>query len=218
MAKTTFVNGTIVEPAFLNEIFDHNHDATAFDGHVAKINLTAAAEVDGVLPLANVAAIGSSNIVDNSSFALTTVTAVLNAIKTIIDALVGDKTRLSGTMLLRGFSDDQNINFYAQLHQHRVGSDTATEVLLFLPEVYGESNNASLVIVSSSIPAELRPASNLNQFVAVSIEDNGQPISGTLTVLNTGDWLLRRYDNAVFSSSGTKGIQRQWIRYLKSNV
>jgi hypothetical protein len=52
--KTTFVDGTIVEPAFLNAIFDHSHDGVDDDGHSAKINLAQAAQVTGLLPLQNI--------------------------------------------------------------------------------------------------------------------------------------------------------------------
>lgn len=39
MAKTNFIDGTIVEPEFLNAIFSHDHDGTDDDGHAPKISL-----------------------------------------------------------------------------------------------------------------------------------------------------------------------------------
>lgn len=57
MAATEFQNGTIVTPAFLNTIFQasggHRHTGSDDDGHAPKIVLSAAAEIDGVLPRAN---------------------------------------------------------------------------------------------------------------------------------------------------------------------
>jgi hypothetical protein len=53
MAKTTFINGTTVTPAFLNAINAHVHDGADTDGHAAKINLTSAANISGLLPVLN---------------------------------------------------------------------------------------------------------------------------------------------------------------------
>jgi hypothetical protein len=57
MAKTNFINGTIVTASFLNSIYNttngHVHDGGSDDGHVSKIDLASAAHVTGALPLAN---------------------------------------------------------------------------------------------------------------------------------------------------------------------
>jgi hypothetical protein len=53
MPKTDFENGTIVEPGFLDLLFNHVHDGVDSDGHVTKINLDNAAHVSGSLPLSN---------------------------------------------------------------------------------------------------------------------------------------------------------------------
>lgn len=66
MAKTLFSRGRVVTSAFLNAVFSHVHDGTGADdstntdGHASKINLTNAAEVTGILPLANMSPILSS--------------------------------------------------------------------------------------------------------------------------------------------------------------
>jgi len=60
MAKTVFANGSILTPTFCNAQFGttaatgHVHDGTDVDGHQPKILLTAAAQVQGYLPSANV--------------------------------------------------------------------------------------------------------------------------------------------------------------------
>lgn len=55
MAKTIFVNGTFVQPAFLNSIFQagggHVHDGSDDDGHAPLVDLTA--HVTGILQRAN---------------------------------------------------------------------------------------------------------------------------------------------------------------------
>ncbi|MCL2689051.1 MAG: hypothetical protein FWE57_04290 [Chitinispirillia bacterium] len=57
MPKTTFGNGTIVEPEFLNSMYfingGHKHNGGSEDGNASKISLTDAAEVTGILPAAN---------------------------------------------------------------------------------------------------------------------------------------------------------------------
>jgi hypothetical protein len=68
MAKTTFVdNVTRVTAAFLNAIFAHVHDGVDSDGHAAKIDLAAAANVTGLLPTAN----GGHGITGSGNFVLT---------------------------------------------------------------------------------------------------------------------------------------------------
>lgn len=63
MAKTDFANGTVVTSDFLDSIFQttvagrsssgHVHDGGTTDGHATKVELTAASDVDGMLPRAN---------------------------------------------------------------------------------------------------------------------------------------------------------------------
>lgn len=60
MAKTIFQRGRVVTSAFLNAIFAHVHDGGDEDGKAPMINLTNAAHVTGVLPLANMSPILSS--------------------------------------------------------------------------------------------------------------------------------------------------------------
>ena len=71
MAKTNFVSGTVVTPAFLNAINAHTHDGADTDGHSAKIDLAAAANVTGVLPAANVDLASADPITASGTFVAT---------------------------------------------------------------------------------------------------------------------------------------------------
>ena len=219
MAKTTFVNGTIVQPPFLNGVFSHVHDGADSDGHVSKINLDAGAHVAGQLPLTNVATISASAVVDNSQFNQTNVAGALNLTKSALDNISGDKVEVTGVMKLRGFASDLDVNFYAQIHRHRTSTSILTEVVLHLPEVVGTSTATYLEILGTSIPETLRPSYSSQYVFAEVVDDqggSGGPIPGTLQVLSSGNWFLRKYSGSSFAQANEKGIVRQMLRYLKS--
>lgn len=131
-----------------------------------------------------------------------------------LDEYDADTTETSGTMSLEGFAADQDINYYAQFLKHRATNGLYreyTEVMLWMPTVSANSTSNSLTIESTSIPSGLRP--DVEQSVPFTLIDSGTSICGWIQLTTSGDWILRRYDNAAFSVAGTKGILAQPIRY-----
>jgi hypothetical protein len=129
-----------------------------------------------------------------------------------------DTVDLSGVLKLTGFSADQSVNYYATIKRHRATNTTPgltlTEVLLYLPKVVTTSTAATMTIAAADIPAGLRP--DVDQVVPLCVKDDGDNINGHMQVSITGDWIIRRFDDADWITSGNKGIQAQLIRYRLS--
>jgi len=252
MAKTNFENGTIVEDEFLDLVFSHVHDGADNDGHVAKIDLTAAANITGTLPIANIAAIGSDDVDNDSNFPGDDVTAALNDAATRIGTIEGygsddignDSnfpgddvtaalndaasrigtveerciiTELSGIMELSGFAANKNVNYYAQIREYKAsdGDENIMKIAdVWLPQVMDTATDVYLSIVSTTIPAALRPVHD--QRVLLGVVEAGGYGSGFIEVTTTGDWAIRNYNGNNFTNGNAKGISAGIIRILLS--
>jgi hypothetical protein len=119
MAKTQFVNGSIILPAWINSIFGsgaaggHVHDGADSDGHCPKVNLASAAEVTGALPLANVAAIGSDDVTNQTYIPGADVSTVLESLSSSIGGLGSDD--ISNDSTVSGLDVSSALNTLAGL-------------------------------------------------------------------------------------------------------
>lgn len=209
MAKTVFKNGDEFPSEFANVIFSHVHDGQDDDGHVAKINLTAAAEVDGVLPLANVGDIGTTDVENESDASGELLTDALNLLEYRRVKVV----ELSGFMELGGFASNQNINYYAQIREYQAEDAEGSilrEAVLWVPEVMETATDVYLYIVDASIPAALRPSAT--QHIPLVVVENAGYLMGMITITPTGNWDIHLYNNSNFTNSAAKGIAAGFIR------
>ena len=209
MAKTTFVQGTIVQPAWLNSVFAHNHNAQDDDGHCPRINLTDAAEVSGVLPVANQVDHVHNGIERNK----------INPDSHILNCYPG---MFSASFV--GFTTSIQVALSYRINEYNPYTDPRFPkvVEVYIPEIYGVSNSTQFY-ASGAIPANIRPAiSGATGSCFVSVVNGGSVRQGVIHFNWDGSITLSicqvsgseiAYNSSGWAATGAKGIYATCIKY-----
>jgi len=212
MAKTTFANGTIVTPEFLNSIYEasggHVHDGGSDDGSV-KVIPVSLINNDSTVPGAN------------AKLALETLNGVDSAQQSAINQIIGDNNvaTVTGNMDVYGFEFPIQCNYLCIKRRYRGTGVNLVEAILFLPETYGTSTTVHLGFATATIPAGIRPQyvshpTPMLVYVNNPVSEMGPVVMGAVEISSTGDWSIRNVDGGNFPDSGVKGFPAQIIRYV----
>lgn len=209
MAKTNFQNGTIVTPDFLNGVFSHIHDGVNNDGHCSKINLTNAAEVQGILPFENVESHSHPELE--------------NALEYL---RIREDLRMGGAFIITfgGFETYQTIECFWWREQYLVVPASSKYYGVYLVTLAFESLLAtssfasftSSMSTNPTIPEELWPRS---QVVApCTVINNGYEVLGFVNIHTNGivSFSLLNEDHhpyMTFSDQGQKGFNAFAVTY-----
>lgn len=223
MSKTNFVNGTIVTPTFLNAVQEHVHDGAASDGHAPKVTLTAAADVTGLLP--------SANVDNDSNVSGADLTAALNSL------LVNTGTITEGNFdaVFVGsptgghcFTAEKTINIKYRLWQSGVAG-VPKIVTLMVPALTGTSSSNRMCALNC-LPSAIRPATNLYVSIPISVIDNSVSVLACIRIQNYNsalDFPVAKVSgsnivsdpsqptgpDAGYTASGTKGFEAFTVSY-----
>jgi hypothetical protein len=223
MAKTNFVDnngggmrGTQVLAAFLKSIFytggGHKHDGQDDDGHAQKISLTT--EVDGVLPLANMASHthnGTQAHLINLVTHITGKLSLLNQWASIEEFDVTFQGFASSTVApCIGFlSDTIVVPVFGSITQ----SVNLRIAKVLMSRFSGTSNAISFAAAAGSIPAPYRPVIG-EKAVSTPLLINDEWYSGMVAFDTDGSIRVRKQNGAaadafamnVFPTTGQKGL------------
>lgn len=207
MTKTNFINGTIVEPEFLNSIYNttggHKHSNQSSDGHASEVDLES--EVTGILPAEKIGAHlhnGEGN-------------------QEQIDLSRDVKGYSSGKidMSFIGFSGG-NIIVPVIWQKQILNDDGEALVTLAFPDFAGPSATTGLSSINGALPVDdgIRPSegviANCRVKSGVDIMRNGVVIvneSGLIIFAKaTGD----EFYAAGFEATGNKGWHPFVVQYL----
>ena len=199
MPKTNFINGTIVQPAFLNAVFAHAHDGADADGSAAKIDLVE--HITGQLPAANIGA----HLHDGE----------------------GNQEKINLTRDVSGFSggsiDMEFIGFLggnvtvAIPWQKQVLNDDTALVTLCFPDFAEVSTTTFITSVNGALPAQLRPPAGVLHFCYVK-SGAATMRRGVIVINETGLIVFAKSTGDEFylegfESTGNKGWHPFVVQY-----
>ena len=157
-----------------------------------------------------------NTVIGNLNSEISTRGSADTALSDRIDDYDDDTTEYSGTMTLEeDGTNSGTINYLGYVRRIRGSSNTMEIVEIWLPETMFTSTNQYLLIDGTTIPSAFRPESARESVVHMVVVDNAGYEAGYMVVTNTGDWQIHLYSGSVFTSSSSKGIGAQVIRFIK---
>jgi hypothetical protein len=242
MAKTNFEYGTVVPQEFLNTIYGqgvnggHVHDGVDKDGHAKKVSLDNAAEVSGVLPLANQASHVHDGTERSKIDLVNHVTGSLplaNQANHVHDGEQRDRIHpyhhLEGVGVsefdatFSEFSSPIVVKF--RLFRFFDPTNAKPEIYkLLIPAFSGVSNSQTLQAPGTNFPWTISSLGSIT--IPVFVINNGDLLLGSFkidpTTGNISFGLVRSHliqttflgvYYSVFTASGTKGVPQQLVDF-----
>lgn len=211
MAKTTFVNGTVVSPEFLNSVFGtgggHKHTAQDDDGYAGQIDLTS--EVTGTLPRANFDHAHTHDGTSESQIDLTShITGIL--------PFANQFTNLAHLLIsFNGFSTAFEADFW-MLSKVLTISPMSPVTLVKCVVMAGILRGSNDTVFTASAGALGSYAPYATVGIPIVIIDNGVAEPGTALFLSTGSIEIKRHPFSTgFTGSGNKGFYDFSAEYMR---